>query len=149
MKVFLGSDHRGYRLKEQLKSWLAALGYEVVDKGNTRYDPDDDFPDYALVVSEEVARGRGVGILFCGSGGMALAANKVKGIRAVEVFDEESAAHAKSHDNANIIALPADLVDTERAKKTVQAWLQTELETEEKYQRRLSKVQKIEQKYFK
>lgn len=149
MRIYLGSDHRGYKLKEQLKGWLAVLNYEVVDKGNERYDPNDDFPDFALAVANEVSQGKGLGILFCGSGGMAVAANKVKGIRAVEVFNEEVAAHAKSHDNANVIALPADVVDLEAAKRIVQAWLQAELKHGEKYRRRLKKIQQIENRYFK
>lgn len=149
MRIYFGSDHRGFKLKEQLKEWLVSLEYTVVDKGNKTYDPDDDFPDYALAVSEEVAKGNGVGILLCGSGGMALTANKVKGIRAVEVFDEERAKHAKSHDRANIIALPADVVKVDKAKRIVKSWLEVEFRVEEKYQRRLKKIQQIEQKYFK
>lgn len=149
MKIYLGADHRGFALKEDLKKWLLSQGHVVFDMGNVRYDPEDDFPDFALAVSEEVSKGKGVGVLFCGSGGMAMAANKVKGVRAVEVFDEERAAHAKSYDDANVIALPADVVNSDQVKKIVQAWLEAELRTEEKYQRRLAKIDEIEQKYFK
>jgi RpiB/LacA/LacB family sugar-phosphate isomerase len=147
--IYLGSDHRGFKLKKKLKIWLVSMGYTVVDKGNVKYDPQDDFPDYALAVSEEVAEGKGAGILLCGSGGMALVANKVKGIRAVEVFDEERARHAKRDDNANIIAIPADAVGIEKAKRLVKSWLEAEFKREEKYQRRVRKIQQIEGKYFK
>lgn len=149
MWIYLGADHRGYRLKEKLRPWLSSLGYEVSDLGNTRYDPDDDFPDFALAVAEAVARGEGLGILICGSGGMALVANKVRGIRAVEVFDPESASHAKSHDQANVIALPADALNVSQAKQTVRAFLVSQVKREEKYQRRLMKIAQIERRYFK
>ena len=149
MKIFLGADHRGFNLKEKLKLWLRGEGFAVVDVGNTRYDPEDDFPDYALVVAEKVARENAMGVLLCGSGGMAMAANKVKGIRAVEVFDVERAKHAKAHDNANIISLPADAIVAGKAKKIVKAWLEAELEGKSKRLRRLKKIKEIEDKYFK
>ena len=119
MKILLGADHRGFEIKEKLKKWLEKNGYEVVDMGNRKYDPEDDFVDFALKLAEKVSKDGGMGVLLCGSGGMALVANKVKGIRAVEVYDEERARHAKSDDNANVLAIPADVVDEEKAKKMV------------------------------
>lgn len=149
MKIYIGADHRGFETKEGLKRWLVAEGFEVVDLGNQKYDPEDDFPDFALKVSERVAIDDGVGVLLCGSGGMALAANKVKGVRAAEVFDVERAIHAKSHDDVNVLALPTDAIDLEEAKNMVKAWLDAPLKKEEKYLRRLKKVAAIEEKYFK
>ncbi|MBI4035162.1 MAG: RpiB/LacA/LacB family sugar-phosphate isomerase [Candidatus Chisholmbacteria bacterium] len=148
MKIFLGADHRGFRLKEQLKNWLEAEGHEVVDMGNYKYDPEDDFPDFAVAVGERVVKGEGIGILMCGSGGMALAANKIKGVRAVEVWDEERGAHALSHDRVNVLALPADVVDVEMAKKIIKAGLATLPRTEEKYERRLKKIDAIETRFM-
>jgi ribose 5-phosphate isomerase B len=149
IRIYLGADHRGFKIKEKLRVWLESEGYEVMDKGNMRYDPEDDFPDFALKVAEEVSKGNRVGILLCGSGGMAVVANKVKGIRAVEVYDEEGAEHAKSDDRANVLALPADAIDIDKAKKIVNAWLKASFKTDTKYLRRIRKIDEIEHKYFK
>lgn len=149
MRIYLGADHRGFKIKEELREWLVNEGYEVEDMGNQRYEAEDDFPDFALKVAEKVSQGHGLGILLCGSGGMALAANKVKGIRAVEAFDEERAVHARSHDHANVLALPADVLDTDKAKKIIVVWLDAPLKKGEKYLRRIKKVNTIEEKYFK
>src|SRR3989344_1283991 len=113
MRIFLGADHRGFKLKEALKNWL---GEKVVDLGNDQFDPDDDFPDYAAAVAEKVSGGKGQGIIICGSGGMAIVANKFKGVRAVECWNETAARHAKEHDDANVLMLPADFVNKAEAK---------------------------------
>lgn len=149
MKIFMGADHRGFKLKENLKEWLKGRGHEVVDLGNEEFEPEDDFPDFALKVGERVGRGEGVGILLCGSGGMALAANKIKGVRAAEAGDEERARHAKEHDNVNILTLPADFLSEKQAKGAVDVWLKAEKLEGGKYLRRLKKIQEIEKKYFK
>lgn len=149
MKIFIGADHRGFELKKELGEWMTSKGYKVIDEGNIEFDPEDDFVDFAVKVAEKVLQGLGVGILLCGSGGMALAANKVRGVRAVEVYDEERARHAKGHDNANVLVIPADVVDGEMAKRIVEVWLKTAFKTEEKYARRMNKIEAIERKYFK
>ncbi len=149
MRIFIGADHRGFQLKEELEQWMTSEGFEVVDMGNSEYDSEDDFVDFALKVAEKVVKGEGVGVLLCGSGGMALVANKVKGVRAVEACDEKRARHAKTDDNANILTIPADAVDGVRAKKILEVWLNTSFKTEEKYLRRLNKIESIERKYFK
>jgi len=148
MKIYIGADHRGFYLKEQIRVWLKSQKFTVVDLGNTVYDSDDDFPDFGLAVALAVSGSDNVGILFCGSGGMAMVANKVKGIRAVEAFDEKRAIHAKSHDHANILSLPADVVRLPLAKKIVSAWLGTAPLCDEKRLRRLRKIEAIEQKMF-
>lgn len=149
MKIYLGADHRGFACKEHLREWLKRRGNPVVDLGNKQYEPEDDFPDYALRVAEAVSRKQAAGILVCGSGGMALAANKVKGIRAVEADTREKGEHAKSHDHANILAIPADAVTREEAEAIVKAWLEAEENRGEKYQRRIKKILAIEDKYCK
>lgn len=149
MKIYIGADHRGFRLKEQIKRWLVGQRFSVIDMGNIVYDPDDDFPDFAFAVASKVAKSSDVGILLCGSGGMALVANKVGGVRAVEVFDVKRAVHAKSHDNANIITLPADAVSLPKAKMLVSAWLNASPKDDEKYLRRLRKIEAIERAMFK
>lgn len=146
--IYLGADHRGFELKEKIKEWLAKWGEEYSDLGNDKFEATDDFPDYATRVGEKVAAGEGLGILLCGSGGMALTANKFKGVRAAEVWNVETAEHAKAHDNVNILVLPADFVSDE-AKKMIRVWLDTPVKLEEKYVRRLNKIKKLEQKNFK
>ncbi|OGY17810.1 MAG: hypothetical protein A2900_00260 [Candidatus Chisholmbacteria bacterium RIFCSPLOWO2_01_FULL_50_28] len=149
MRIYLGSDHRGFQLKEKIKRWLTDTQPAVVDLGNAVYDPEDDFPDFAFAVASRVAGSDDVGILLCGSGGMALVANKVRGIRAVEVSDERRAAHAKSDDHANIIALPADEVSFGQATKIISAWLDASPKRDRKYLRRLRKIEALERMVFK
>lgn len=144
--LFLGSDHRGFKLKEELKQWL---GERVEDLGNDRFDPEDDWPDFAAAVAEKVSRGEGGGIVICGSGGMALAANKFKNVRAVECWNQAAAAHAKEHDHANVLMLPADFIDAELAKKIVSAWLEAKELVDAKHLRRLNKINQIEERNFK
>lgn len=148
MKIFLGADHRGFKLKEKIKKWLLEWGEEHEDLGNEKFEATDDFPDFAIKVGEKVADGEGLGILLCGSGGMALTANKFKGVRAAEVWNVETAEHAKAHDAINILVLPADFVG-EEAKKMIRVWLDTEVKLDEKYIRRLDKIEQLEQKNFK
>lgn len=143
--IYLGADHRGFELKEELKAWLNQKGEVYTDLGNTKLDPQDDFPDFAALVAKKVSQGQGKGIVICGSGGMALVANKFSGVRAVEVWNEKTAEHAKAHDDANVLMLPADFVTVEKAKKMVEIWLKTPVKSQEKYQRRLNKLKKIEE----
>lgn len=145
MKIYLGADHRGFELKEKIKTWLAEWGYTHEDMGNEKYEAEDDFPDYAVAVAEAIQQHGGKGILSCSSGGMAMVANKFKGIRAVEVWNEQTAAHASAHDNANVLMLPANFVTDDQAKAMVKIWLETKMEMGEKYQRRLAKIKQIEE----
>lgn len=148
MKIYLGADHRGYKLKEAIKSRLQVKQIMVKDLGNFQSDPDDDFPDFAAAVAEAVGAGDDLGIVICGSGGMALVANKFKNVRAVECWNEATAIHAKEHDQANIIMLPADFVDELTAEKIVFAWLNAKILIDEKHQRRLNKIRLIEERNF-
>ena len=143
--IYLGADHRGFKLKEKIKGWLKERGTECTDLGNQRFDPVDDFPDFASAVAKKVSQGEGQGILLCGSGGMALVANKFKGVRAVETWNVATAEHAKAHDAANVLMIAADFVEDVEAKKMVDTWLDTPVKQEEKYQRRLAKIGKIEE----
>lgn len=148
MKIFLGADHRGFKLKEKIKTWLKERQTEYEDLGNRNYEPTDDFPDFGSKVAEKVSQGMGLGIVLCGSGGMALVANKYPGVRAVETWNEVTAHHAKEHDDANVLMIAADFVTEEQAKKMVQLWLETPLATDVKYKRRLDKIKNIERKNF-
>ena len=145
MKIFLGADHRGIKLKEEIKTWL---GEEAIDLGNDHFDPEDDFVDFGAAVAVKVSAGEGKGIVLCGSGGMAIVANKFKGVRAVECWNELAAIHAKEHDAANVIMLPADFIDFDTAKKIISAWLKTAVLADDKHQRRLNKINQIEERNF-
>lgn len=146
--IFFGADHRGFKLKETLKGWLEQKGEAIEDLGNRSFDPDDDFPDFGAAVGRKVAKGEGKGIVICGSGGMALVANKFKGVRAVEAWNEAAARHAKEHDHANVLMLPADFIDEAGAKKIVTAWLEAKELVDDKHKRRLNKIKQIEEELY-
>lgn len=131
LKVALGADHRGFELKEQLKSYLESLGHRVADLGirAADYQPGIrvDYPDYAYAVARRVSRHQAQrGVLVCATGiGMAIAANKVKGVRAALCLNEKMARLSREHNDANLLCLGADLVSPARAKRIVAVWLGT------------------------
>jgi ribose 5-phosphate isomerase B len=142
MKIALASDHAGYREKERLKPLLREIGLEVEDLGTVSEDSVD-YPDYARRVAEMVARGEAKqGVLVCGSGtGMAISANKVKGVRAAVAWSEEVARLARQHNDANVLALGARTTPPEEIARIVRAWFETEFEAG----RHAARVEKIEQ----
>ena len=153
-KVILGADHGGYKLKEELKIFLKQLGYLVEDAG-TNSEESCDYPDYAFTVSENVGRNSAAlgkfpavfGILACRSAaGMMIAANKVKGVRAVAALDETSARHSREHNAANVLGLSGDWTSVEQARKIAQVWLETPFSGEERHARRLQKIIDYEKK---
>mgnify|MGYP000248983419 CR=1 FL=1 len=145
-KIYLGADHGGFELKEQLKSWLEEIRYSVEDLGAFSYNPDDDYPEFASAVANKVAtEGKAIGILICRSGGgMVITANKIYGIRAVELFDKKSAKHAREHNHANVITIGADWTDLNQAKEIITEFLNTEPSQEERHLRRLDQIAKLE-----
>lgn len=145
MKVAIGSDHRGFLLKEQIKSAFSPDNIEFSDLGTKSRDSCD-FPDYAYPVARAVAGGQAdKGILICSTGnGMAMAANKVKGVRAALALTPDMARLSRQHNNANVLVLPADFVDLQIVPKIVKVWLETEFE-EGRHQRRLDKIAKYEE----
>ncbi|MEA5076784.1 MAG: ribose 5-phosphate isomerase B [Coriobacteriia bacterium] len=145
MRVFLGSDHAGFELKEQVADVLRDLGHDVADIGPYT-DESVDYPDYAERVARAVAAGEApFGVLICGTGiGMAIAANKVPGIRAVQASDPEMARMARLHNNANILTLPGRYIDKARAAEVLSAFLTTSFEGG-RHQRRIDKIGEIEQ----
>ena len=143
--IYLGADHAGYNLKEEIKKYLGQLGLEFEDLGNKDLDAGDDYPDFAVKVAKKVAETGEKGILFCGSGvGMAIAANKIKGIRAVACWDDFTAIQSREHLDANILCLGGRTMDAETAKKIVRLWLETEFSKEERHVRRLRKIKEME-----
>ncbi len=129
MKIALGSDHAGYAEKERLKPLLSELGLEVQDFG-TVSEESVDYPVYARKVAKEVACGRAEqGLLVCGSGtGMAIAANKIPGIRAAVAWSEETARLARQHNDANVLAIGARTTSTDQIAAIVKAWFDAKFE---------------------
>ncbi|MDI6737529.1 MAG: ribose 5-phosphate isomerase B [Nanoarchaeota archaeon] len=149
-KIYIGSDHAGFELKEEIKKVLTEENYEVEDLGPYEYDFNDDYPDYAVKVCEKVLETSGRGILICGSGqGMDRVANKIPGIHAAVCWDETSAKMAKEHGNVNVLCFGEKTVKPELAKKMVKIWLETPFTPKEKHIRRISKIKEIEKKYMK
>lgn len=145
MKIFLGADHNGFELKEALKKYLRRAGFDFEDLGNRKLDLQDDYPDFAQRVAQKVAQEKAKGILICGSGiGVCIVANRFRGVRAAQVFNEQQAKKAKEDDDVNILCLAGREIDKEKAKKIVRAWLQTKFSRLARHQRRLNKIQKLE-----
>src|ERR1041385_2369228 len=127
MRIALGADHAGYELKDQIKQHLQQQGIEVRDEG-TSSSESVDYPDYARAVAHDISqRHADLGILVCGSGiGMAIAANKVDGIRAANVSSEYEAQMSREHNNANVLALGARILQPDEALRIVDVWLNTQ-----------------------
>lgn len=122
----LGADHAGYHLKEHLKDILQGFNLRISDLGTDSPDASD-YPEYAHAVAREVAQGRVArGVLVCGTGiGMAMAANRHRGVRAAVCYSEEQATYSRSHNNANVLCLAARMTDTETAEKILKSFLNT------------------------
>ena len=144
MKVSIGADHAGFELKEKIRKLLLDQGIEVTDEG-THSAESVDYPDYARKVAEAVAQnGNQRGILVCGSGiGMAMAANKVRGIRAAHVTSEQEARLSREHNDANVLTLGGRVLDEATALRIVQTFLNTKFEGG-RHQRRVDKIAALE-----
>ncbi len=149
MKIALGNDHRGNKTKEEIKNFLLASGHEVKDYGCSS-EESCDYPDYARLVAEGVARGNyDCGILFCATGiGMSIAANKIPGIRAALCLNKKMARFSREHNNANILCLSADILSLKRIKGIVEVWLMTEF-AGGRHERRVNRISEIEKDYLK
>lgn len=144
MKIALAADHAGFEEKEKIKKTLDKMGVEYTDMGTDSSDSVD-YPDYARKVGEAVASGEyEQGLLVCGSGtGMAISANKVKGIRAAVAWNEEIARLARQHNNANVLSLAARFIPDEEQAKIVKAFFSTEFEGG-RHAPRVDKISQIE-----
>ncbi|MEM4242394.1 MAG: RpiB/LacA/LacB family sugar-phosphate isomerase [Candidatus Woesearchaeota archaeon] len=143
--VYIGADHAGFKLKQELKKFLDQQGYKVMDVGAFELDPADDYPVYAYKVAKEVSKGKGLGILVCGSAeGVCIAANKVKGVRAVAVWTLRNARLSREHNDANVLCLSGWELSLNHAKKIVKLWLSTGFSGEERHKRRLEQIKRIE-----
>ena len=144
MKIAIGADHAGFALKEQLRNALAAEGQEVVDFG-TDSPQSCDYPEFAQPVGREVAQGRADrGILVCSTGiGMAIAANKVEGVRAAPAYSEDEVHMTREHNDANVLTLGAKYLDEEHAMALIHIFLSTAF-TGGRHARRVAKIAQIE-----
>ncbi len=144
MKIYIGTDHAGFELKNNLVVFLKTFGHEVMDMGAHTYEPQDDYPDFIRPVAEAVAQdSEARGIILGGSGqGEAMCANRVSGARAA-VYDGgpfDIAVLSREHNDANILSLGARFVDEDEAKEVVRVWLETPFGGEEKHARRIKKI---------
>jgi ribose 5-phosphate isomerase B len=146
MKVYLGSDHRGYYLKEKIAKWLYEKEYDFFDVGAQNLDLSDDYTKYASEVASLVANEKGGrGIVLCGSGvGVDVVTNKFDGIRASVGKSEEQIKAGRNDDDMNILVIAADYTDEYEARGMVKAFLETKFEGKERYKRRLKEIEKIE-----
>ena len=144
-RIALGADHAGFEEKEKIKATLDELGVEYVDMGTNSADSVD-YPDYAKKVAEAVSNGEfEQGLLVCGSGtGMAIAANKVKGVRAAVAWSPDIARLARQHNDANILSLPARFMSENDAAGVVKAWFDADFEGG-RHEKRIEKITEIEE----
>jgi ribose 5-phosphate isomerase B len=144
MRIALASDHAGYAEKEQLKPLLKELGVDFEDLG-TASDDSVDYPEYARKVAEKVSNGEvEQGVLVCGSGtGMAIAANKVAGVRAAVAWTPEIARLAREHNDANVLSLGARVTPPDELPKIVRAWFDAKF-AGGRHQRRVEEISNIE-----
>lgn len=138
--IHIGSDHAGFKLKEELKTYLTSLGYEYTDHG-TYSDSSTDYPDYAHPVAQAVESNKThAGILICGSGnGVCMTANKHAHIRAALCWNKEIAELGRLHNNANIICLPARYISLQEAQEMTKTFLNTSFEGG-RHERRVEKI---------
>jgi len=155
MKIYIGTDHAGFELKEALLPSVSSLGHEVVDMGAKTFVEGDDYPDYVIPVAEAVSKDQNVrGIIIGGSGqGEAICANRFSGVRAV-VFNGQyrptdgrlvpyEIMITRQHNDANILSLGARFLTMEEAKESVKIWLETPFSGDERHVRRLKKIEDI------
>ncbi len=147
MKIVIGSDHAGYRLKSHLVPWLrsAAGGRHTVQDVGCDTLESCDYPDFAAAVGRSVKSGRAArGLLMCGTGiGMAIAANKVPGVRAAVAWNPTTASLAAEHNDANVLCVPSRFVSTKKAQAMIRAFLKTSFGGG-RHGRRVNKIKKIE-----
>lgn len=143
--IYLGADHGGFTFKEKIKEFLKELKIEYQDLGNLKFEPGDDFVDYAVAVAKKVVETNGKGILVCTNGeGMCIAANKIKGIRAASPSTKKAAIRSREDLDANVLCLGEHVLSFREAKKIIRVWLETDFFKAERYIRRLNKIKELE-----
>jgi ribose 5-phosphate isomerase B len=151
MKLYLATDHAGFKLKEKIKKYLQEQNYEVEDCGAFSIDPIDDYPLFIAKAAQEVSKDpeNSMGIIFGKSGaGEEIVANKFKNVRAVLGFSKENVQLARQHNNANVLSLGAEFEDFAKAKELVEIFLKTPFSNDPRHVRRISEITKIEDKKY-
>ena len=145
--IYLAADHGGFEYKNKLVDFLQENNFDVEDLGPAALNPQDDYPDYAFALAEKVAGNpETLGIMFCRGGqGMAIAANKVKDVRAVVCWDKQGAADSKNDNDANVLSLPANHLSWKETQDIILVWLNTPYSAEERHVRRIQKISDYEQ----
>lgn len=146
MRVYLGSDHAGYELKNHLVEWLESAGYDPVDCGPHVFDAQDDYPPFCLRAAERTAAdSESLGIVIGGSGnGEQIAANKVRGVRCALAWSEQTAALGREHNAANVVSIGARMHSTDEAVKFVETFLNTHYSGEDRHTRRIEMLSAYE-----
>lgn len=146
MKIYLGSDHAGFELKEKIKSFLLEKGFSVEDCGAFAFDKNDDYPNFTSKAATKVSQNPfSVGIVLGKSGaGECITANKIKGIRAVLGFSAENVKLAREHNDANVLSLGSAFVNEDVTRKLITIFLETKFTNEERHVRRINKITEIE-----
>lgn len=147
MKIFLSGDHAGFELKNTLREYLVHHGYDVEDLGPATLDKDDDYPNYAFKTATRVLGSEDEdprGILVCSTAqGMAIAANRIAGIRAAVAWNDEVAKLSREHEATNILSLPARFLEAETAATIAEVWLKAEFSKAPRHQRRLDEIESL------
>lgn len=145
MKIFLGADHGGYELKNAVYEHLVHSGHDVEDLGAKTLEPGDDFPQYAFTVATKVlGEDDSRGLLFCKrANGMAMASNRLMGIRAAIGWDMESAIESREDNDANILCVPSLMLDPESTFDIIDKWLETKFEAKDRYIRRNKQIDEL------
>lgn len=149
MKIYLGADHQGFAMKQQVFAYLAKRGYDVEDVGDKELDPGDDFPEFAQmaalkVIGDEDPDPRA--ILLCGGGqGMCMAANRFRGIRASVIWDAYEAKMTRNDNDSNVLCLPSRILEKSEAewKDIIDTWLKTPFAAAPRYKRRNAQIDEI------
>ena len=149
--IYIGSDHAGWELKEEVKAFLEKEGYTTTDMGNDNLVEDDDYPDFGYAVAKRVMTDDNArGIVLCGNAqGVCIVANKVRGVRAATGFNKDVAVTSRTDDNSNVICLPGRHLEPKDAMEIVKHWLETPFSGEERHARRLKKLEEIEGEEYK
>ena len=140
--IVLATDHAGFELKEHVKKFLSEQGFEIKDFGALEYDALDDYPDFIIPAAKFISEHKLIGIIFGGSGqGEAMAANRIKGIRAAVFYDgpDDIIELSKLHNNANILSIGARFVSKQKSEEIINLWLSTDFE-KGRHQKRIDKL---------
>lgn len=146
MKIYIGSDHAGFELKNKLIEFIKSLNIEIIDKGAFSFNPTDDYPDFIVPVAQEVAKDTEYRGIILGSSGQGeqISANKINGIRAIEYYggNKDIVKLGREHNNANILSIGANFINFDEAKEAIKIFIETPFSNEERHIRRINKIEK-------